>query len=64
MDYSTLGFIQYLAPTIVFFLGLTVFQQPLEPAKLMSFVLVWIAVAIFMIDLWRKRRKARAAAAA
>jgi chloramphenicol-sensitive protein RarD len=61
MDYSTLGFIQYLAPTIVFILGLTVFHQPLEPAKLMSFVLVWIAVAIFMADLWLKRRKARAA---
>ena len=58
MDYSTLGFIQYLAPTIVFFLGLTVFEQPLAPVKLMSFVLVWIAVAIFASDLWAKRRAA------
>ena len=56
MDYSTLGFIQYLAPTIVFILGLTVFRQPLEPAKLMSFVLIWIAVAIFVADLIAKRR--------
>lgn len=56
MDYSTLGFIQYLAPTIVFFLGLTVFRQPLAPAKLASFVLIWLAVAIFVADLWRRRR--------
>lgn len=59
MDYSTLGFIQYLAPTIVFILGLTVFQQPLEPVQLMSFVLIWIAVAIFVADLWSRKRAAR-----
>jgi chloramphenicol-sensitive protein RarD len=59
MDYSTLGFIQYLAPTIVFLLGLTVFEQPLEPVQLMSFVLIWIAVAIFVADLWSRKRAAR-----
>jgi chloramphenicol-sensitive protein RarD len=64
MNYSTLGFVQYLAPTIVFFLGLTVFDQPLAPAKLASFVLIWIAVAIFVYDLWSRSRKARVAAAA
>ncbi|HSF12700.1 MAG TPA: EamA family transporter RarD [Erythrobacter sp.] len=61
MDYSTLGFIQYLAPTIVFILGLTVFEQPLAPAKLASFVLIWIAVAIFVGDLWARKRAARVA---
>ncbi len=60
MDYSTLGFLQYLAPTIVFFLGLFVFEQPLAPVKMVSFVLIWIAVAIFASDLWAKRRAASA----
>jgi chloramphenicol-sensitive protein RarD len=60
MDYSTLGFIQYLSPTIVFFLGLFVFEQPLAPAKLACFVLIWVAVAIFVWDLWAKRRAASA----
>ncbi|MFN9497961.1 MAG: EamA family transporter RarD [Erythrobacteraceae bacterium] len=60
MDYSTLGFIQYLSPTIVFFLGLFVFEQPLAPAKLASFMLIWVAVAIFVWDLWAKRRAASA----
>lgn len=60
MDYSTLGFIQYLSPTIVFFLGLFVFEQPLAPAKLASFVLIWIAVGVFVYDLWAKRRAALA----
>lgn len=59
MDYSTLGFIQYLAPTIVFILGLTVFEQPLAPAKFFSFVLIWIAVGVFVGDLWARKRGAR-----
>lgn len=64
MNYSTLGFIQYLAPTIVFILGLTMFGEELKPAQLGSFVLIWIAVAIFVVDLWARNRRAKAEAAA
>lgn len=60
MDYSTLGFIQYLSPTIVFFLGLFVFEQPLSREKLGSFVLIWVAVGLFVWDLWAKRKAASA----
>ena len=59
MEYSTLGFIQYLAPTIVFFLGLFVFGEELKPVQLMSFVLIWTAVAIFLGDLWVRSRRAK-----
>jgi chloramphenicol-sensitive protein RarD len=58
MPYSTLGFIQYLAPTIVFLLGLTVFGEELKPAQLGSFILIWIAVGIFATDLWLRTRRA------
>ena len=63
MNYSTLGFIQYLAPTIVFFLGLTVFGEQLRTPQLVSFLLIWTAVAIFVADLWLKSRKAKRAVA-
>lgn len=63
MNYSTLGFVQYLAPTIVFFLGLTVFGEELKPAQLGSFILIWIAVAIFVADLWSRTRRSRATTA-
>ncbi|MEO1730040.1 MAG: EamA family transporter RarD [Pseudomonadota bacterium] len=59
MEYSTLGFIQYLAPTIVFFLGLFVFGEKLEPVQLMSFFLIWTAVAIFAADMWVRSRRAK-----
>lgn len=63
MDYSTLGFIQYLAPTIVFFLGLFVFGQQLRLVQLGSFVLIWVAVAIFVADMFMKNRNTTRAAA-
>lgn len=56
MDLSTLGFTQFLAPTIAFVLGLTVFHEPLRPVQLVSFVLIWIAIALFSWDLLRRRR--------
>ena len=63
MRFSTLGFIQYLAPTIVFLLGLIVFEEELEPAQLGSFILIWIAVAIFIGDLVIRSRRANPAIA-
>jgi len=59
MEYSTLGFFQYIAPTIVFFLGLFVFEEELQPVQLISFMLIWIAVAIFAGDLWVRSRRAK-----
>jgi chloramphenicol-sensitive protein RarD len=55
MDLSTLGFVQFLSPTIGFVLGLTVFDEPLRPVQLASFVLIWIAIAVFSWDLLRRR---------
>ncbi|MET0373366.1 MAG: EamA family transporter RarD [Rhizorhabdus sp.] len=55
MDYSTLGFVQFLAPTIVFILGLTVFGEQLRPAQLGCFVLIWAAIVLFSWDLLRRR---------
>ncbi len=60
MDYSTMGFIQFLAPTIVFILGLTVFDEPLQPVQLACFVLIWAALAVFLYDLWSRSRAPKA----
>ena len=61
MEYSTLGFIQYMAPTIVFLLGLFVFGEELKPVQLASFGLIWTAVAIFAGDLIVRSRRAKRA---
>lgn len=62
MDYSTIGFIQYLAPSIVFILGLTVYDQELKLAQAICFAFIWSAIALFVWDLWQKRRRAAASA--
>lgn len=64
MSYAALGFIQYLAPSIVFLLGLFLFDEPLRPAQLACFLLIWISIAVFSYDMWRKMRADRMTAVA
>ncbi|MBC7372634.1 MAG: EamA family transporter RarD, partial [Frankiales bacterium] len=56
---STLGVLQYIAPTMQFLLGVTLFREPLPVVKLVGFVLVWIGVALFTVDLIRHSRQQR-----
>ena len=58
MDYSTLGFIQYLAPTLVLLQGLFLYHEPLRPVQLACFVAIWAAIGIFSWDLLARRRTA------
>ncbi len=55
MDYSTLGFFQFISPNIVFLLGLFVFHEPLRPVQLASFIVIWIAIGLFVWDLLARR---------
>jgi chloramphenicol-sensitive protein RarD len=59
MSYAALGFAQYLAPTLQFLLGLFAFHEPLKPVQLACFVLIWISIAVFSFDMWRKVRAER-----
>jgi chloramphenicol-sensitive protein RarD len=54
---STLGFLQYLAPTGQFLLAVAAFGEPLEQGKLAAFGLIWLGLAVFSIDLWRTARR-------
>ena len=54
---TTLGLLQYLAPTLQFLLGITLFDEPLPPVRLLGFVLVWAGLALFTADLVRHHRR-------
>jgi chloramphenicol-sensitive protein RarD len=43
-------------PTLQFLLGITLFDEPLPPVKLLGFVLVWLGLALFTADLVRHSR--------
>lgn len=54
---TTLGMMQYLTPTIQFLLGVLLLHEPMGPARLLGFVLVWTALAVFTVDVLRERRR-------
>ncbi|HEY5710448.1 MAG TPA: EamA family transporter RarD [Allosphingosinicella sp.] len=63
LPYSTLGFLQYVAPSLQFLLAVLAFGEPLTRAHAACFAAIWVALAIFSVEGLRLGR-ARAAAAA
>ncbi|WP_309750449.1 EamA family transporter RarD [Novosphingobium sp.] len=55
MDYSALGMTQFISPTIVFVLGVTVFGEALKPSQLACFGFIWAAIAVFVWDIAARR---------
>ncbi|MBA2272059.1 MAG: EamA family transporter RarD [Chthoniobacterales bacterium] len=62
---TTIGFLQYLAPSGTFFLGVFLYHEPFTTAHFITFGLIWTALAIFtweMVRIWRAARPAPEAA--
>lgn len=59
LRFSTLGFLQYLAPTTQFLLAVFVFGEVMTPIKWTAMSLIWAAVAIYSIDALRVYRRQR-----
>jgi chloramphenicol-sensitive protein RarD len=55
----TLGFFQYIGPTGMFFLAVFLYDEPLSPEKLITFILIWSALAILILDSIRRLRSTR-----
>lgn len=52
----TVGLLQYLTPTIMFFIGVGINHENMNPIKLVGFVMIWLALFIFGRDLVRSSR--------
>ena len=61
---STLGLLQYLAPVLQFGFGVLVYDEPMPPARLAGFALVWLALVVFAVEGARHSRRTRHAVAA
>jgi len=55
LRYATVGFIQYLTPTIQFLLAVLVYGETFTKVHMITFGLIWAALAIYSIDVWRDR---------
>lgn len=58
---STLGFVQYIAPTISLILSLLVFNETISPVLLISFSFIWIALVVYAVASINGARATRAA---
>ena len=50
LNLSTVGFIQYIAPSCMFLLGVFLYNEPLSSAQIWTFVLIWTALCIYSAD--------------
>lgn len=59
LPYSTMGFIQFLAPTLSFTIGVSQ-GEPLNALRLASFAFIWVGAAVFAYGAWVRTRRLRA----
>lgn len=45
--YSTVGLLQYISPSIVFLIAVFVFHEPMNELRWLSFMLIWLGLAVF-----------------
>ena len=60
LQLSTIGVLQYIAPTMIFLIAVFVFGEPFGPARAVAFPLIWAALILYTITLIRNARGARA----
>jgi len=60
---TTVGLLQYIAPTLQFLIGVLVFREPFDRERLVGFACIWLALAIFAADGLLRARRGRLAPA-
>ncbi len=59
---STIAVLQYIAPTLIFLIGVFVFDEPFGQARMIAFPMIWAALVLYSIALFRNLRTKREAA--
>jgi chloramphenicol-sensitive protein RarD len=54
---SSLGFFQYIAPTLQFLSGVFIFHEPFSLVQLKAFAFIWLGLVVFSWESLRKRRQ-------
>ena len=53
---STVGLLQYITPTIMFFIGIFINNEDISTTKIAGFAFIWLALAVLSRDLYRSSR--------
>lgn len=57
LPYTTLGFLQYIAPTLVLALAVLVYGEHLAASTLLAFAFIWTGLAVYSVDIWLRSRR-------
>jgi chloramphenicol-sensitive protein RarD len=52
---TTMGFLQYVSPTLQFLIAVAVYHEPFSRGRAAAFACIWAAVALFAFDSVRRR---------
>ncbi|MDX8456635.1 EamA family transporter RarD [Mesorhizobium sp. VK9D] len=61
---STIGIMQYIAPTMVFLIAVLIFDEPFGKTQAIAFALIWTALAMYSWSMFRSREVRQPAPAA
>ena len=53
---STIGIMQYIAPSFVFLIAVFIFKEPFGVTKLLAFCFIWAALVVYSVSMYRGRR--------
>ncbi len=59
---ATLGFIQYIGPSLMFMLAVFVYGESFSTDKIITFACIWTSLIVFSWDGWRHSKQSRALA--
>ncbi|MEN1833207.1 EamA family transporter RarD [Pseudomonas lijiangensis] len=57
LPYTALGFLQYVAPTLVLALAVLLYGEHLNTSTIVTFVFIWAGLAIYSVDAWLRLRR-------
>ena len=50
LQLTTVGLLQYLAPSLAFMLGVFIYREPFTPSHLVTFLLIWSGLAVYTAE--------------
>lgn len=53
---STMGILQYIAPTMIFLIAVLVFDEQIDRGRLIAFPLIWAGLVVYSVPMIRKMR--------
>lgn len=53
---TTIGILQYIAPTMIFFVAVFLFDEPFGSARLIAFPMIWAALILYSYSLMQQRK--------